>query len=368
MKFTLFVTERCNLACDYCYVGKRGTRMPLSLASRIIDFAFRRAPPDEHIEIGFFGGEPLLQFGLIREITELIEFHPAWDPGRVTLTVVTNGTIFSREIVDFLQEHDVGLCISCDGPPYVQDRHRRLPNGRGSAHVVERTIRQALNALPIVLVNAVYGPDTLRELPSTVEYLSSLGVRQIYLNPDFTAHWTRSDADALPLVHGAIGRLYVEFYLRGDPHLISSIDSKIAVILRGGYHPLERCRMGRGEFAFTPGGGIFPCERLVGEDRDAHRIGTVEEGIWLERLLCHQAPGGETDPECRACGLRDYCMNWCGCSNYFSSGYSNRVSAFLCASERATIAVAFETFRTLESTGVFFDHLAGAPAVNSLRR
>jgi uncharacterized protein len=282
--------------------------------------------------------------------------------------VVTNGTIFSQEVASFLAAHEIGLCVSCDGLPETHDRHRCFPSGRGSSHIVERTIRQALDALPVVLVNAVYSPGTLRELPHTVEYLSSLGCRQIYLNPDFTAHWTRRDADVLPAVHRAIGRLYVGFYRRRDPRLISSIDGKIAVILRGGYQPLERCRMGRGEFAFTPAGDIFPCERLVGEDRDAHRIGTVEDGIRLERLICHQAPDGEMDPECRACGLHDYCMNWCGCSNYFSSGYSNRVSAFLCASERASIEVAFEVFQTLESTGVFFDHLAGAPAVNSLRR
>ena len=56
------------------------------------------------------------------------------------------------------------------------------------------------------------------------------------------------------------------FIARGKPRYISLIDSKIAVILRGGYKSLERCKMGIGEFAFAPSGNVYPCERLIGSD------------------------------------------------------------------------------------------------------
>ena len=61
-------------------------------------------------------------------------------------------------------------------------------------------------------------------------------------------------------------------------------------------------------------------------------------------------------------------MNWCGCSNFFSSGYYNRVSPFLCASEKAAIRAALAAFQELEHDlgGLFFEHLAGAPQINSL--
>jgi uncharacterized protein len=63
-------------------------------------------------------------------------------------------------------------------------------------------------------------------------------------------------------------------------------------------------------------------------------------------------------------------MNWCGCSNYFSSGYYNRVSSFLCASEQAAIKVAFDVFQKLESemSGVFMEHLSGRPFANALAK
>ncbi|RPJ06222.1 MAG: 4Fe-4S cluster-binding domain-containing protein, partial [Deltaproteobacteria bacterium] len=79
-RYTLCVTLRCNLACTYCYVTKNCATMSLPTARRAIDFVFRHAPSDSNIEIGFFGGEPLLEFPLLRDITDLIKSHPSYDP------------------------------------------------------------------------------------------------------------------------------------------------------------------------------------------------------------------------------------------------------------------------------------------------
>jgi uncharacterized protein len=364
VKYTLLVTQRCNLGCDYCYIGKRRSRMPLDVAERVVDFAYARTPADEIVEFGFFGGEPLLELELLRRITGLIESHRAHDPGRVRVTIVTNGTIFTPAIAAFVQEHGIAFGVSCDGPPEVQDRHRRTATGRGSARLVERTIRVAAATLPRLMVNSVYRPDTLAALPSCVSYLSSLGVRSIYLSPDFTAQWSAADAAALLGTYRAIADLHCGWYLAGDPHFISLIDTKVAVVLRGGYRPLERCRMGRGEFAFTPDGGIYPCERLVGDGGERHRIGHIDRGLDLGRVLCHASGDGSRNPECLACPLRSCCMNWCGCSNYFASGAYDRVGPFLCASERAAIQVAGEVLERLDGVGAWYDHLSGMPSAN----
>src|ERR1017187_1146382 len=117
MKYTLFLTHRCNLACDYCYVSKSSDCMSLSVAQRVIDFAFQNTPPADDIEIGFFGGEPLLEFPLLRDVTRIVRSHPSFDPCRVNLSLTTNGTLLTPEIVEFLGEHEVLTTISCDGRP-----------------------------------------------------------------------------------------------------------------------------------------------------------------------------------------------------------------------------------------------------------
>jgi uncharacterized protein len=225
---------------------------------------------------------------------------------------------------------------------------------------VAAAIRQAVSVLPVVSVNAVYHPTTFRRLPDVIAFIASLGVRQIYVNPDYSAPWTEADAEALPAIVDKIADFYIDSYLNDTPIFISIIDFKIAVILRGGYQALERCRMGRGEYAFSPEGNIYPCERLVGDGTNGeHRIGHIDSGLDVAGLVCHMAPGGDVNPQCRTCSLSDYCMNWCGCSNFMASGHYNRIGPFTCASEKANIAAAFRAFETLEEKKgpMFYDHL-----------
>lgn len=369
MKYTLFLTRRCNLTCDYCYVGKTQDRMSLDVADRIIEFAFGNTPQSENIDFGFFGGEPLLEYPLLEEVIRRIEAHPQFDPCRVKLSLVTNGTLLSAAILRFVQAHRIALTISCDGPPTIHDRHRHFPGGGRTSDLVEEGIRTALAILGRIPVNAVYGPDNVRQLPGVIDYFSSLGVRQIYLNPDFSANWDEEIVAEIPAIYSLIAARYADFYRQGHPHYISLIDSKITVMLRGGYQPLERCRMGVGEMAFTPTGDIFPCERLVDSDPKKHLIGAIDALIQIGPLRDHFAPGTPVNAPCVSCGIRDYCVNWCGCSNYFMTGYYNRVSPFLCVSERTAIELAVSVFRRLESElgPVFVDHLGGNGLAPSAR-
>ena len=126
MKLTICITQRCNLRCWYCYVGKREATMSLDVATRVVDWIYEHAIAGEPIDIGIFGGEPLLELPAVMMVAELVERHAAFDPARVTLTVVSNGTVFSDEIAAFLTAHGINYCMSCDGPPEVQDRFRRF--------------------------------------------------------------------------------------------------------------------------------------------------------------------------------------------------------------------------------------------------
>jgi uncharacterized protein len=365
MKCTLLITQECNLACDYCYIGKKKSVMSLSTAAKIVDFVFAHAASGDKIEIGFFGGEPLLEFGVIKEITDIIQKHRSFGAKRVNISVVTNGTIFSDRIAKFLAEKNIVLCVSCDGPAAVQDIHRRFPDGHGSSAVVEQNLKKALKCFPFIPVNAVYSPEGLRFLPDVVDYLVSLGAVNIYLNPNISAHWTRKEADMLPAVYGLIGKKYVDFYLQGKPKYINLIDGKITVILRGGYKPVEKCLMGQKELAFAPSGNIYPCERLVGsDDGKTHCLGNITEGFDPSKA-CGGISCAAKNLECRECGLAEYCANWCGCTNFYSTGRYDVVGPFMCASEKAAIGVAYDILELMKGNQqLFAHHLAGTPLVN----
>ncbi len=330
--------------------------MPIATARSIVDHVFLNSPENEKIEFGFFGGEPLLQLDLIKSITEYIRGHERYSPERVTLTITTNGTIFNEEVSEFLVANSVVLCISCDGPQSIQDRYRHFRNGTGSSLLVEKNIRNALQIFPSIPVNAVYSPETLQSLPDVVDYLVSLGVERIFLNPDISAHWTQKDADSLPRVFDRIGEMYLGYHLEKKPKYVSVIDGKIAVILRGGYRPMEKCRMGDHELAFAPSGNVYPCERLIGsDDGTSHCLGNINDGIELKRR-CRHIPTEAVNSECLNCGLDGYCMNWCGCTNYAMAGRYDKAAPFLCASERAAIYTAMNTLRLANENHINLSH------------
>jgi radical SAM protein with 4Fe4S-binding SPASM domain len=120
-----------------------------------------------------------------------------------------------------------------------------------------------------------------------------------------------------------------------------------------------------GEFAFTPSGNIYPCERLIGSDNgQSHCIGNIHDGFFLKEK-CFQKSNMATNNECQLCSLSQYCMNWCGCTNYFLTGSYNLVGPFVCASEKVAINSAFKVIKEANDKGLnFSEHLAAAPIMS----
>ncbi len=358
MKFTVCVTQRCNLTCHHCTATKGDATMSPRVARSVVDSIFEYAPLGQRIEIEFVGGEPLLEVPTLMALTVLLERHSAFDARNVKLTVVSNGTIFSDDVAALLREHDVRYALSCDGSPAVQDRFRRFADGRGSSEVVERTARRALGAFGSVPVRAVYRPETLRSLPEAIEYLAGIGLRQIHIAADSSGNWSKADADALPAVYGAVADQYVKSHLAEAPLFVSLLDSKIALLLRGGYQPAEACCSAEAGLAFATDGRVHTCTRHACCSRGcAQVIGDVARA-----LSGMGRDGDEREPPaaCRECELLNYCTTWCGCSGRSQGADRDPVGPFLCASERASIETAGRAFQTLQTClgPGFMSHLA----------
>lgn len=134
---TLNVTEACNLRCAYCifggaYPGRRthGRRvMRWNVACAAIDFlaAHSGDAAKPYRSLGWYGGEPLLAFPLIRRSAGL--FRSTFPDREVRFHLTTNATVWNDETIDFLAEEDVELMVSLDGPEEIHDRGRRTRAG-----------------------------------------------------------------------------------------------------------------------------------------------------------------------------------------------------------------------------------------------
>jgi uncharacterized protein len=360
MKATLGLTHDCNLACKYCYAGTKFTRMmPLSTAQKAVDFALDMAPAGRRVDFSFFGGEPLLCFDLILEIVHYIRARQQDFGTPISLSITTNGTLLSEPVLDFLARENVDLCVSIDGPGPVHDRNRIYRDGSATFADVIRNLRVALDRLPSVQVNAVYGPETLAYLPETAAFLADFGAPVIHLNPNIRATWDADSCARLADTYMQVADSYIDSYRHGRELAVNLIDSKVILFLKGGYAPEDLCGMGETEWGFAPSGNIYPCERFIGEDDDpALCLGNVHTGVDPRRRCAVLAHRGNRNAECKACNWVKYCMNWCGCTNHAMTGATDLAGPMLCASERAVLQAAKHVLTTLsaQSSDLFADH------------
>lgn len=153
---TLEITHACNLNCEYCSYGKHYPRYR-SHGNRTIDVSIAEQAIKYHLDIplsgrtvAFYGGEPLLEFNLIRRLVLFAEEY-CRDSGKEppSFSLTTNGTLLNDEIIHFLAEHKFSVLVSIDGNRESHDRYRRYKSdGRGSFDDIEKNLRRFIELYP----------------------------------------------------------------------------------------------------------------------------------------------------------------------------------------------------------------------------
>jgi uncharacterized protein len=337
----LMVTHACNLRCRYCYTGRKMARsMELRVGRAAIDRAIRSIRRGGILELGFFGGEPLLEADHVAVLADYAREVTGRAGIALRTGLTTNGTVRTGMAWDVMLRDDLDLCVSHDGLPDVHDRHRRRPDGRGQALEVVETIERLLTAGRVVRAVMVVRPDTAVSLPDGIQWLRDRGVRRIDLTLDVWASWAPDDM--APMENALVAA--AELWAAGLPEAaINWFDEKAALLAGLRLAPSARCGFGDGEIAVAPSGRLYPCERLIGEDAEDHPMrlpGHATEGDDFCRL---PAPG-RSAPGCSACAIQAQCNTTCRCNNYVRTGDPTRPDALLCLVERVS---ARETARVL---------------------
>ena len=159
----LQVTQQCNLRCEYCaYSGMydnrvhSNKRMTFALAKRSIDFFIDHSRESKRVTFGFYGGEPLLEFSLIKQCIEYIENQ--MEGKEIHYAITTNGTLLNDEIGEYFAKHNISLAISLDGSKKEHDLHRKFRNGKGSFDVIMNNIKRIKERYPEYGKNIVFVP------------------------------------------------------------------------------------------------------------------------------------------------------------------------------------------------------------------
>jgi uncharacterized protein len=242
------VASRCNLDCGYCYVYRMSDdgwrEQPKRIALKTISAIAHQLEKlarlqDRNFTVVFHGGEPLLVG--VAHLSRMCEILRGALPKRCAISIQTNGTLLSNEILAICAEWNVSIAISIDGPASVHDRHRVDHRGRAShKRVMEAVQRLLSHPSGRWLFSGVLGVVDLSSQPENVyEFLKSTGAPSI----DFL--YRDGNHDLLPAGKASLdsteygswmGRL-LDYYLL-DPHPIPirMLDDMIKVLLLRGAH------------------------------------------------------------------------------------------------------------------------------------
>jgi uncharacterized protein len=366
----LNVNTGCNLSCSYCYKEDLDTpsnsrRMAFDTAVRSIDLLLQESPDRDSYNIVFFGGEPLSNMALIRQVVAHAEPRFAALGKEVGFTLTTNATLLTEEIVDFLDAHRFGLTVSMDGPKALHDRNRKTVGGKGSYEIVAAKARMLLSRYRARPVGARV---TLTAGVTAVEAIwdhlrNDIGFFEVGFSPVTSGPMAafNLNGDELGEVFAgmkALGRRYRDEALGGRNIGFSNMHQLMQDLWEGRSKALP-CGAGVGMLAVDHAGGLNLCHRFTGSDMDL--FGDVRTGIEKEKLSGFiEARADRADKGCATCRIRNLCSGGCYHESYAHFSDPLKPTYHYCDLMRDWVDFGIEVYGDLiaKAPAYFHDHIA----------
>jgi uncharacterized protein len=330
----LNVNTGCNLSCTYCYkedltTPSKGQKLALETAEQAIELLLREGAKRERVSIVFFGGEPLSNMPVIRAATDYAERRCAQEGKALDLSLTTNATLLTEELIDWLDAHRFGISISMDGPQAVHDRRRKTIGGQGTYEVVAAKSRMLLSryrSKPVgarVTLSAGYSDvETIHHHLKNELGFAEVGFAPVTSNPVDTFNLEGPELRELFESMKRLGRVYRDAALRNENIGFSNMHQLMSDLYEGRRKALP-CGAGLGLLAVDHQGELNLCHRFTGSEMPT--FGNVRDGIekeslgqFLEDAMDRSGRG------CSTCRIRNLCAGGCYHESYahFSDPHS----------------------------------------------
>lgn len=345
----LHIAHDCNLSCRYCFAGEgeyHGDRSMMSaeVGKKAIDFLIARSGNRRNLEVDFFGGEPLMNFDVVKEIVEYGRSLEKEHNKNFRFTMTTNGILLNDEIIAYLNEHMHNVVLSIDGRKEINDMMRPSSNGKGSYDIIVdkfKKVAETRNQMDYY-VRGTFTSHNL-DFASDVLHLADLGFKQVSVEPvvasDDMPYALKEEH--LPELFEQYEMLAEEMVKRRDEgkgfnffHFMIDLNQGPCVAKR-----LSGCGSGCEYMAVTPWGDLYPCHQFVGLDE--FKMGDVNEGITNEgKLKEFKATNVYTKVECNDCWAKFYCSGGCSANSFQFYGDINRAYKVGCELEKKRVECA----------------------------
>lgn len=322
----LHIAHDCNLACKYCfadegeYHGQKRELMSLEVGKKALDFLIENSGNRINLEVDFFGGEPLMNFDVVKEIVAYGRMREKEAGKNFRFTLTTNGVLLNDDVIDFCNKEISNVVLSLDGRQCIHDGMRPTRNGKGSYDIVVPKFQKFVEQRgdKSYYVRGTFTRNNL-DFAEDFKLMADLGFKEISIepvvSPDTCDYAIREeDLETIYAEYDKLACDIIERHKAGKPitffHYMLDLNGGPCV-----YKRLSGCGSGTEYLAVTPQGALYPCHQFVGIDE--FELGNVYEGIKKtdiveEFKLCNVY----AKDKCKDCFARFYCSGGCAANSY----------------------------------------------------
>ena len=325
----IHIAHTCNLNCSYCFASQgkyHGDRamMSFEVGKRALDFLIENSGSRRNLEVDFFGGEPLMNFDVVKEMVAYARSIEKQHNKNFRFTLTTNGLLIDDEVIEFANKEMSNVVLSLDGRKEIHDRYRVDYAGNGSFDRIVPKFQKLVKArdgkgyyMRGTFTHA--NPDFLKDIQQMLDLgFSELSMEPVVSAPGDPEALTKGDLEVVMDQYEKLAELMLRRDKEGKPFTFYHY----MIDLTGGpciYKRISGCGSGTEYMAVTPWGDLYPCHQFVGEEK--FKLGDIWQGVTnLETQQSFAACNVYARPDCKDCWAKLYCSGGCAANAYHSTG------------------------------------------------
>ncbi|UMZ74013.1 thioether cross-link-forming SCIFF peptide maturase [Natranaerofaba carboxydovora] len=330
----LNISHTCNMKCKYCFAGggtfgqdtKKKDLMDFDTAKKAVDFLLENSNERKNCEIDFFGGEPLLNWEVVKKTVHYAREKASKNNKNIKFTLTTNGLSLDNEVMRFLNEHDFAVVLSLDGRKEINDTNRKsLYDDKSTYDSIVGLYQEFVESRDHkeYFVRGTFSADNL-DFTRDVEHIYDLGFKDISLEPVVCSkekNYSLENVD-LDLIKKEYERLTLFYEEKADKgegfsfyHFEINLDGGPCVKKR-----FSGCGAGSEYLAITPSGEIYPCHQFVGNDEFV--MGDLKKSFLVDQSVKNKFNEHNflSKKKCKECWAKFHCGGGCHANAYLFNG------------------------------------------------
>ena len=347
----LNVAHDCNLRCKYCFAstgdfGGGRKLMPFEIGKAALDFLVANSASRKNLEVDFFGGEPLMNFDVVKQLVEYGRSIEKEHSKHFRFTVTTNGILLDDDKIDFINREMNNIVLSIDGRREVNDSMRPHVDGRGSYDEIIEKYKRLVSRRNgrEYYVRGTFTHKNV-DFSADVLHLADEGFDQISVEPVVCESGSpyALQMEDLPQIFDEYEKLasaYIERRKQGRGfnffHFMIDLDEGPCI-----YKLLRGCGCGNEYVAITPDGDIYPCHQFVGQDGLVMGNVLKEKGIFTNEMKKRFSKANIfTKQGCADCWAKYFCTGGCNANNQLYNNDMLKPLAITCELEKKRLECA----------------------------